>query len=271
MEGTSPELAERVAVATDLARAAGDLLMGYFGSIESLEKKGEVDLVSEADQASERLLVDGLTDAFPGDSVLGEEGGLAGDPAGLYQWVLDPLDGTTNFVHGLPHFGVSVGLVREGVPVAGVIYVPPSGEMYVGAVGHGATRNGQSIQVTDASELGDALVATGFPYDRRGRAEALATVVARAIARARGVRRCGAACLDLVYVAKGVFGAFWEEGLAPWDLAAGVALVRAAGGQVTGFEGEPFDLHDGRVVATNGVLHTAMVELVGPGAVVGPV
>ena len=240
--------------------------MRYFGSITELEMKGEVDLVSEADKASERLLVEGLLGAFPQDAVLGEEGGVAGDVDGHYRWVLDPLDGTTNFVHGLPHFGVSVGLVVGEVPVAGVIYVPPSQECYVGVVGQGATRNGQRMTVNGTENLGDALVATGFPYDRRQRASELVAVVARAIERARAVRRCGAACLDLVGVANGVFGAFWEEGLAPWDLAAGVALVRAAGGEVTGFEGAEFDLHDGRVIATNGALHASMVELVGRGA-----
>jgi myo-inositol-1(or 4)-monophosphatase len=267
MQSTPLGLRARVDFATKLAEEAGELLMGYFGSVESLQMKGEVDLVSEADKASERLLVEGLAGAFPQDAILAEEGGAAGERDGHFQWVIDPLDGTTNFVHGLAHFGVSVGLVVAGVPVAGVIYVPPSRESYVGVVGQGATRNGRAISVNGTAILGDALVATGFPYDRRGRSSELVAVVGRAIERARGVRRCGAACLDLVGVASGVYGGFWEEGLAPWDLAAGVALVRAAGGVVSGFEGVPFELHDGRVIATNGSLHASMVELVGPGAV----
>lgn len=244
--------------------------MSTFGAIESLEMKGEVDLVSEADRASERLLVEGLLEAFPEDAILGEEGGVAGSPEGRFRWVLDPLDGTTNFVHGLPYFAVSVGLTVGDEPVAGVILVPPTGELYVGVVGSGATRDGAPMEVNSTADLGHALVATGFPYDRRERATDLVAVVARAIEQARAVRRCGAACLDLIGVASGVFGGFWEEGLAPWDLAAGVAIVRAAGGQVTGFEGAPFQLQDGRVIATNGLLHEAMTDLVGAGAARAP-
>ncbi len=241
--------------------------MGYFGRVDVLEKKGEVDLVSVADRASERVLVEGLLRAFPGDCILGEEGGTAGDPEGVFQWVLDPLDGTTNFLHGLPYFAVSVGLVVGGEPVAGVIAVPPADEMVVGIVGEGASCNGTPIHVNETRELSEALIATGFPYDRRARAEALSRVMARAIRSARAVRRCGAACLDLVGVAKGVFGGFWEEGLAPWDRAAGGGSGRAGGGHVAGGEGEAFSLSSGRVVATNGHLHAELSRLVGPGAV----
>jgi myo-inositol-1(or 4)-monophosphatase len=267
MAGPTQETLERVARAEILARDAGVLLMGYLGKLRGIRLKGEVDLVTEADQASEDLLVHGLLASFPEDCVLGEEGGATGDPNARFQWVLDPLDGTTNFVHGLPHFGVSVGLVQDGVPIAGVLHVPPLDDLYVGVVGKGATRNGQAIHVDGRERLEDSVVATGFPYDRRGRAEALVAVLARAIERARAVRRCGAASLDLMGVASGVYGGFWEEGLAPWDMAAGVALVRAAGGRVTGFEGAPFDLHDGRIVASNGLLHDELIALVGPGAV----
>jgi myo-inositol-1(or 4)-monophosphatase len=267
MAGPDQEVLDRVARGEVLARQAGGILMGYVGRLRDVRLKGEVDLVTEADQASEDLLVSGLLEAFPGDCVLGEEGGVAGTPDAPFQWVLDPLDGTTNFVHGLPHFGVSVGLVQDGVPVAGILHVPPLDDLYVGVVEQGATRNGEPIRVDVRDRLDESVVATGFPYDRRARATALVTVVARAIEQARAVRRCGAASLDLMGVASGMFGGFWEEGLAPWDMAAGVALVRAAGGQVTGFEGAPFDLHDGRIIASNGPLHDALTALVGPGAV----
>lgn len=236
--------------------------MGFFGRVTAPRLKGPVDLVTEADLASEALLVRGLQARFPQDAILAEEGGVSGVAGSPYSWVLDPLDGTTNFFHGLAHFGVSVGLLHHGEPVAGVIFVPPLDTQYVGVVGVGAQCNGRPIHVSDATVLGDAVLATGFPYDRRERAEALVAIVARAIEGARAVRRCGAAVLDLAGVASGTYGGFWEEGLAPWDLAAGVALVRAAGGTVTGFDGAALDLQDGRVIASNGHLHHELSRLV---------
>ena len=235
--------------------------MARFGRLTEVHHKGAVDLVTEADRHAESHLLEGLHSAFPGDGLEAEEGGTLRDGDGRWRWIVDPLDGTTNFVHGLAHFGVSLGLLLEDVPVAGIVHVPPTGDTYHAAEGQGAWCEETPIHVTAVASLGDALLATGFPYDRRERAEELLRPVRRALEQGRGIRRNGAAALDLVDVARGVFGGFWEQGLAPWDMAAGVVLVREAGGQVTGYGGRPLDLNHGDVVATNGLLHDAVLGL----------
>ncbi len=240
--------------------------MRFLGQHGETHHKGAVDLVTAADEAAEALLRRELLAAFPEDALLAEEGGAAGRPDAPWTWIVDPLDGTTNFVHGLAHFAVSVGLAYRGDPVAGVIHAPAYGRTWHGAAGRGVWLDGRAARVAGTQDVGAALLATGFPYDRRAKARALLGAVERALVAARGVRRMGSAALDLAHVASGHFGGFWEQGLKPWDMAAGVALVREAGGRVTGFEGAPWDAADGRIVATNGPLHDAVLAIAGAGA-----
>ena len=255
------ELKTRVDVARELAQAAGSVLRRHFGAITSVIKKGEVDLVTIADQEAEAILVAGLRERFPEDSILAEEGGGHEQPGAVWRWVIDPLDGTTNFVHGIPHFVVSVGALYGGRPVLGVLHQPIETSTWWAGEGLGAHGPAGPVRVTPETSFGSALLATGFAYDRRERAEALAAGVERAITRARGLRRMGAAALDLLGVARGVFGGYWEDGLNPWDIAAGIVLVQEAGGRVTSYDGEAVDLHAGAVVASNGPLHEELLAL----------
>lgn len=256
-------LRARYDLARTAATAAGQVLMGFLGHHGVTHHKGAVDLVTAADEAAEALLRRELLALFPEDALLAEEGGAGGRAGAPWTWVVDPLDGTTNFVHGLHHFAVSVGILYEGVPVAGVIHAPAYARTWHGAVGRGVWLDDRPVQVAPTSELGEALLATGFPYDRRTKARALLGPVERALVAARGLRRMGSAALDLAHVASGHFGGFWEQGLKPWDMAAGVALVREAGGRVTDFDGAPWDPADGLIVATNGSLHAAVVAIAG--------
>ena len=255
MEADPREIAARLELARGAAEAAGKVLMAHFGRLTAVARKGAVDLVTAADHASEDHLVRVISRAFPGDAILAEERGGAGAQDAPWCWVVDPLDGTTNFVHRLDHFAVSVGLTWRGEPVAG--------ETYHGAVGAGAWCGGRRLAVSETSDLADALVGTGFPYDRRDVAGALLAPVERALQACRGIRRFGAAALDLARVATGSLDGFWEPRLAPWDMAAGVALVREAGGRVSAYGGAPFELGGASVVASNGHIHEALVGVVG--------
>jgi myo-inositol-1(or 4)-monophosphatase len=254
---------ERIALARQLALEAGDLLLSYFGRLEHIERKGSVDLVTEADKAAEALLADAVARAFPGDSFLGEEGGLSGAKEARWSWVVDPLDGTTNFVHRVPHFAVSIGLLLEGEPYGGVVRHVCRGETYHAVRGEGAWCGDRRLQVTQQRVLSDCLLATGFGYDRAQRADQLLGPVKRAMEQGRGLRRMGSAALDLVDVAQGLYDGFWEDALNPWDVAGGVVLVQEAGGQVTAYGGRPMTIDGGSFVATNGLIHEAMIALVG--------
>jgi myo-inositol-1(or 4)-monophosphatase len=257
------ECHERIALARQLAIEAGDLLLSYFGRLEHIERKGSVDLVTEADKGAEALLSAAVSRAFPQDSFLGEEGGVSGASEAAWSWVVDPLDGTTNFVHRVPHFAVSIGLLFEGEPYGGVIRHVCRGETYHASRGEGAWCEDRRLQVTEQSVLSDCLLATGFGYDRAQRATELLVPVKRAMEQGRGLRRMGAAALDFVDVAQGLYDGFWEDDLSPWDVAAGVVLVQEAGGQVTAFGGRPVTIDGGSFIATNGLIHEAMIALVG--------
>jgi myo-inositol-1(or 4)-monophosphatase len=238
------------------ARAAGDLLLDRLGR-SRIEFKGEVDLVTEADRMAEAFLVERLRALLPEAAILAEEGGAhAGSPE--VRWIVDPLDGTTNFAHGYPVFAVSVALQRAGEVTVGVVHDPTRGETFAAARGRGARRNGEALRVTSCPGIGAALLVTGFPYDvRMSERDNLAQFSSLA-KRARGVRRSGSAALDLAYVAAGRFDGFWEEKLSPWDVAAGSLLVEEAGGRVTGYRGERLDLEDGHLVAAGPALHAAL-------------
>lgn len=254
------------------ARAAGDVLRGFARDRDRLvlRDKGVNELVSEADIAAQRVLVEHLTGVVPGAAFLGEEEGLGTEPTagqaapeGL-RWILDPLDGTTNFTRGVPPYAVSVGLADGAAPLLGVVYELAAGELFRAAPDEGLTLNGAPARVSDAETLPETLLATGFPYRRfHYQAEYLA-VLGGLFGRSRGVRRHGAASVDLAYVAVGRFDGFFEAGLSPWDVAAGLALVQHGGGQATDFAGAPDPLYAGQAVATNGRIHAALLEAVAP-------
>jgi myo-inositol-1(or 4)-monophosphatase len=244
-----------------LARRAGETLLSHFrplGRAEIVDRKGQMrNLVTAADRASEDLIVAALREEFPEHGINGEEGGgIPGD--GRHVWTVDPLDGTVNFTHGHPFFAVSIGLVVDGEPLLGVVHAPVLGETFVGEVGAGATLNGVPIGVSGTEDLMEAMLATGFAYVRNEHPDHNVDNFSRLIFKARSIRRAGAAAIDLAYVAAGRLDGFWELHLAPWDVAAGAAILLAAGGRITDFGGGDAYLTCGHVVASNGPLHEAI-------------
>ncbi|MCX7623557.1 MAG: inositol monophosphatase family protein [Thermomicrobium sp.] len=248
-------------VAIAAALAAGRLLRQQIGQVREIQYKGAVNLVTEVDLASERLIVETIRAAFPDHAFFTEEGTARDALDAPALWVIDPLDGTTNYAHGYPMFCVSIAFVRYGRPEVGVVYQPVLDELFVAERGVGAFLNGERIRVSRHRELRSALLATGFPYDLERRREALAAF-ARFTLTSRAIRRDGSAALDLAYVAAGRFDGFWERELSPWDTAAGVLLVEEAGGTVTDYAGRPFRLDQGACVASNGLIHEAMLTTI---------
>ncbi|HYZ06784.1 MAG TPA: inositol monophosphatase family protein [Rubrobacter sp.] len=247
--------------ALSAARSAGEVLRAGFGTEHAITYKGEVDLVTEIDEEAERVIREKLLGTFPTYGMLAEEGGeLAGEED--THWIVDPLDGTTNYAHALPIFCVAIGLERAGEVVLGVVHDPMREEIYVAERGGGATLNGEPIKVSDTEELIQALIATGFPYDRAEMPEAL-ELFGRFAATTRGMRRLGSAALDLCYVASGRLDGYYERGIWPWDLAAGSLILEEAGGKLTNYRGDVLDLEGREIVASNGRLHSAMTRLTG--------
>jgi myo-inositol-1(or 4)-monophosphatase len=249
---------EFVPAAEAIAREAGELLMGYFARHVKIEYKGDVDLVTEADRASEALILDRLQARFPRHDVVGEEGARR-ETGSDYKWYVDPLDGTTNFAHGFPVFCISMGLEHKGELIAGVVHDPTRGEMFSAEKGSGAYLNQRRIHVSKTAKLPESLIGTGFPSHKRHQSPNI-HFYHQITLRTHGVRRAGSAALDLASVASGRLDGFWEFNLNRWDLAAGVLLVEEAGGQVTGFFGQPFHLADRDVVATNGLIHADLLR-----------
>ncbi|MBI5015637.1 MAG: inositol monophosphatase [Deltaproteobacteria bacterium] len=245
-------------IAEAAARRAGAIQRERYRTGLTVRQKGALDLVTDVDVACEEAIREVLRRRAPGTAVLGEEGGLEGD--GADRWVVDPLDGTTNYAHGFPVFCVSIAWEAGGRVRAGVVYDPLRDELFGAEEGRGSLLNGAPIRVTRTGTLEDALLATGFPYDRRTNPRNNLDAFARLTLATQGVRRGGAAALDLAYVAAGRLDGFWEPGLKPWDLAAGILLVVEAGGRVTGYAGDPFTLRDSDVVASNGPLHAPLLE-----------
>lgn len=243
------------------ARRAGDLLRDGFGSRLRVRYKGEVDLVTETDEVAEGVIREVLLGAYPSYGMLGEEGGeTAGEEDA--RWIVDPLDGTTNYAHGLPMFAVSIALEKAGEVVLGVVHDPIADETFVAERGRGARLNDESISVSETDRLVRALVVTGFPYDR-DEVPAAVDLFGRFSVRAQGMRRLGSAALDLCYVAAGRLDAYYERGIHAWDVAAACLILEEAGGTVSDYKGRTFDLEGGELVASNGPLHPALVELTG--------
>jgi myo-inositol-1(or 4)-monophosphatase len=246
------------------AREAGRLLAERFGRKIEISNKSEIDLVTESDLASERLIIDRIKTHYPRHSILAEESGITeardDDAQSDWRWIIDPLDGTTNYAHGYPCFCVSIGLAHKGKLELGVVYDPIRDEMFAAERGQGASLNGRRIRVSPTMNLSAALLCTGFPYDVRQRNE-FARHFASFIMHAQGVRRDGAAALDLAYVAAGRFDGFWEEGLKPWDVAAGALIVAEAGGRITHYDGSAFDIYTAPILASNGLIHEQMMRV----------
>lgn len=250
---------EPVEVAVEAAKAAGEVLMELRGRVD-VQMKGRIDLVTEADVAAEKVIVERLRNAFPDHQIVAEESGVHEAVDADYCWYVDPLDGTTNYAHGLPEFAVSIALLEKGVPMVGVVHAPGLRECYVAEKGKGTTLNGKPVRVSSEGELVRSLLATGFPYDIATSEHNNIDHFCRFVLACRDVRRIGAAALDLAYLSAGRFDAFWEYGLNPWDFAAGCLLVEEAGGQVSDFRGGPFDVRMRSVLASNGVLHETMLK-----------
>jgi myo-inositol-1(or 4)-monophosphatase len=241
---------------------AGGVMVSRLGRDVRIDKKGTIDLVTEVDLEIERAFRETVADRFPDHAVLGEElGGSAAAPAGPC-WVFDPIDGTTNFAHGLPIFCSSLALEIDGIADVAAIYDPTRRELFTAERGSGAFLNGRRIHVSIAATLVDAMLVTGFPYDVHQRVAEIVGLFGAFVGQARAVRRLGSAALDLCYVAAGRMDGFWESDLKPWDIAGGSLIVAEAGGRVTTMTGEPFSSRAGKVLATNGVLHDQMLDVI---------
>jgi myo-inositol-1(or 4)-monophosphatase len=243
-----------------IAREAGALLHDFFERRIGFELKGEFDLVTEADRTSEKLVIERLRQHFPTHSIVAEETGSHAGQSSEYVWYVDPLDGTTNFAHGFPMYNVTLALEKAGEMVCGVIFDPERGEMFACERGGGAWLNGKPIHVSRVAHIDDSLVATGFPSRKRHQNINVHFYYQLAMI-THGVRRAGAAALDLAYVACGRLDAFWEFGLNPWDMAAGSLLVTEAGGRCSDMNGEPARIRGPHLLADNGAVHDAMLEI----------
>jgi len=247
-------------VACRLAAEAGREIAARLGSPDVVDHKSAVDLVTETDRAVEELVTVGLRDAFPSHAIVAEESGGRRPQSGPC-WYVDPIDGTANFVHGLPHCAVSIALLVDGRPQIGVVHDPSKDEMFRAERNRGATLNERGLQVSTTPSLETALVATGFPYDRRERSAFYLAYFEPFLRRCQDLRRLGSASLDLCWVAAGRFDGFWEWGLKPWDTAAGWLIVLEAGGRVSDFDGSDYDPWQPRILASNGHIHEEAVAL----------
>jgi myo-inositol-1(or 4)-monophosphatase len=250
-----------LATAVEAVVYAGAVQMANAGERPAVEKKGTIDLVTEIDRQIERDVRRLIADRFPEHTVLGEEYSTASDRAAVpeFCWIFDPLDGTTNFAHGLPIFCSSLALEIDGVAAVAAVYDPNREELFTAERGLGAWLNGAPIRVSSADALIDSLLCTGFPYNVQQKPDELVGLFAHFLGRARAVRRLGSAAIDLCYVAAGRFDGFWELHLGPWDIAAGALIVSEAGGSVTSIEGERFRSRDGNILASNGRVHTELL------------
>jgi myo-inositol-1(or 4)-monophosphatase len=257
-----PELVEIEKIAIRAARAAGRIHLKRLSHITVARKTNAIDLVTEADREAEAAAIEVLQRAFPAHAILAEESGPSASSSSDHRWIIDPLDGTTNFAHGYPQFCVSIAYERRNKLQVGVVLDAFKRELFVASRGGGARLNSQPIRVTRTNSLEHSLMLTGFPYDRRERRRFYLAFWEAFMMRTHGIRRTGSAALDLCWVACGRVDAFWEFGLKAWDVAAGALIVEEAGGHVSNMEGSLLDLTAGRIVASNGRLHQAMLETI---------
>jgi myo-inositol-1(or 4)-monophosphatase len=254
------EIAVFLSAAWEAASEAGALIRESWQQPKEIDYKGAIDLVTSVDRESERRIVAALHGRFPGHSILAEEAtNLAG--ADGYRWIIDPLDGTTNFAHGYPHFCVSIALECDGEIIVGLVYDPLRRECFRAVRGQGASLNGNVIRTSGSTELDRSLLATGFPYDRRDKADYYLAFFKGFMLQSQGIRRSGAAALDLCYVACGRIDGFWELKLRPWDTAAGSLIVTEAGGRLSDFSGNEFTIWGDQTIASNGAIHEEMVSV----------
>lgn len=251
------ERRQSLSVARVIAEALVEPLIEAQAGNRAIEKKGEIDLVTEHDRRTEDFIREQLHLALPHHRVVAEEEGASGQGESI--WYVDPIDGTTNFAHGHPFYAVSMGLVSKGIPQVGVILAPALGALYWGSRDTGAHRNAAPIAVSETGLLRDSLLATGFPYDRWEAEDENLAEHRAVLKRSRGIRRCGAAALDLAFVASGVYDGYWEQRLSPWDLAAGAFLVELAGGRVSSYSGAEFELESGNLITSNGLIHDELL------------
>lgn len=242
------------------AYQAGEILIRHFGNLTHIDKKGAIDLVTAADVESEKKIIEIIRQRFPEHAVLAEECGiLDGDPN--KRWIIDPLDGTTNFAHNLGIFSTSIAFALNGDIVLGIVFNPISGELFTASQGQGARLNDRPIHVSSAQTVSDSLLVTGFPYNVADIADTLIPRFSQCLSHAQGIRRLGSAALDLCFVACGRFDGFWEENLKPWDTAAGMLIAREAGGMVTDYMGHAYHMDHKQILATNRHIHSEMIAL----------
>lgn len=246
--------------ALDAVKAAGEILLRSYEKPKNIEFKAEVDLVTEVDRASEKLIIDKILGQYPNHAIVAEETGIRKTPSN-YRWIIDPLDGTTNYAHDLPLFSISIALEYQGEIIVGVVYDPVRPELFYAEKGGGAYLNSKPLAVSSVDDLGQALLVTGFPVQKREQAEKNIQVFRAFTMRAQGVRRLGSAALDICYVACGRLDAHWEFRLHAWDTAAASLIVKEAGGRITDFAGNAFNPFGAETLASNGRIHDAMLEV----------
>ncbi len=255
---------EFLETAVNVSLKAGEVLKeGFYKNFErnlNYELKGFADPVTEYDRKSEEIIVEVLSSKFPSSAFLAEESGEVGTKSNSLRWIIDPLDGTVNFIHSIPYIAISIALEIEGEITIGVIYNPIINEIFTAIKGEGSYMNNKRIRVSNISEPGNALIVTGFPYKREGRVNELLKPLKTFIKDYQGFRRLGAASIDLAYVARGSFEAFYEENLKPWDTAAGKLIVEEAGGKITDYYGNEFSIYSKSIVASNGAIHNYILE-----------
>jgi myo-inositol-1(or 4)-monophosphatase len=247
--------------ATDIALRAGELLREMAKDRHQVTLKGDIDLVTEVDVKSEALIVQEIRRRYPDHGILAEESGADREDA-EYLWIVDPLDGTTNYAHGFPIYAVSIGLERRGEVIAGVVYDPNLDELFTAEKGSGAFLNGEPIHVSPVDQLDKSLLATGFPYYYREEPEKILRLFTEFSLCSQGIRRAGAAAIDFVALACGRFDGYWEYGIKPWDMAAGSLIASEAGARLSNIEGGDFDIRVPQVLASNGLIHEQMMEII---------
>jgi len=252
------ELVKRIGIAA--AHKGGRVLMAHFGRISKIDKKGAIDLVTEADTESESAIIDTIKNVFADHTILAEESGLSTGDAD-HQWIIDPLDGTTNFAHQIGLFSISIAFALKGETVFGLVLNPLTGELFTAVKGRGASLNGKQIAVSKVMTISESFLVTGFPYNLRDHFDPLMTRFSKCLKASQGVRRLGSAAIDLCFVACGRFDGFWEQYLNPWDTAAGELIAREAGAIVTDFSNNPFTIYKKEIIATNGKIHKEMLSL----------